>query len=272
MTPITRTLRTGAVTATAAALLVLTGTAALAGDGATAEVDVTHDCTSIDVTSTKAISNVVLAFADGDTQRFEGLGESRTGTFAGTGDDSGEVITTAWIKSGNNKSGDGPGYGERFDFDTSACEDAAPAGSDAQQSNDVDATTTSKDEAPTDDPTDDPTNDATTADADDQDPKQASDDGPAESATNEAGADDDATGATDEDTVSTDAETPATSVLGAVEQREAGTGLRSADASDVRSAETLPNTGGEPALPLAAGLAALALGGGLLRRTSRSSA
>jgi hypothetical protein len=62
------------------------------------------------------ISNVVLAFADGSTQKFEGT-FSEDETFAGTGANAGKTITTAWVKSGANLSGDGSGYGERFNSD-----------------------------------------------------------------------------------------------------------------------------------------------------------
>jgi hypothetical protein len=64
------------------------------------------------VTSTKDLSNVVLEFADGVHQKFDGL-SGYTGTFQGTGDNEGKEIVGVWIKSGCNHSGDGPGYGER---------------------------------------------------------------------------------------------------------------------------------------------------------------
>jgi len=69
---------------------------------------------SVYVTSTKDLSNVVLAFDDGVHQKFEGL-SGYSGTFEGTGANAGKEIVTAWVKSGPNASGDGPGYGERFD-------------------------------------------------------------------------------------------------------------------------------------------------------------
>jgi hypothetical protein len=68
--------------------------------------------TSVYVTSTKDLSNVVLEFADGsEPQKFEGL-SGYTGTFSGPGDNAGKEIVGVWIKSGCNKSNDGPGYGE----------------------------------------------------------------------------------------------------------------------------------------------------------------
>jgi hypothetical protein len=37
-------------------------------------------------------------------------------SFAGTGVHAGKEITTVWVKAGANFSGDGPGYGQRFDL------------------------------------------------------------------------------------------------------------------------------------------------------------
>jgi len=68
---------------------------------------------SVYVTSTKDLSNVVLEFADGMHQKFEGL-SGYTGTFQGTGEHEGKEVIGVWIKSGCNSSGDGPGYGERL--------------------------------------------------------------------------------------------------------------------------------------------------------------
>lgn len=66
---------------------------------------------SVVVESTKDLSNIVLLFADGTTQRFEDL-SGNDGEFAGTAENSGKILTGVWIKSGCNASGDGPGYGE----------------------------------------------------------------------------------------------------------------------------------------------------------------
>ena len=67
--------------------------------------------TSVYVTSTKDLSNVVLHFEDGTHQKFEGL-SGYSGTFAGTGEHAGKTVIGVWIKSGCYTSGDGPGYGE----------------------------------------------------------------------------------------------------------------------------------------------------------------
>jgi len=69
------------------------------------------DTTSVYVTSTKDLSNVVLRFEDDMHQKFEGL-SGYTGTFSGTGENAGKVVIGVWIKSGSYTSGDGPGYGE----------------------------------------------------------------------------------------------------------------------------------------------------------------
>jgi len=77
------------------------------------EVDALFDqeTNSVSVESTKDLSNIVLLFADGSTQRFEDL-SGLTDEFAGTGEHAGMLLTGIWIKSGCNSSGDGPGYGE----------------------------------------------------------------------------------------------------------------------------------------------------------------
>jgi hypothetical protein len=71
---------------------------------------------SVYVTSTKDLSNVVLQFTDGTTQKFEGLKKAYSGTFQGTGEHAGKEIETVWIKSGCNHSDEGSGYGERIDY------------------------------------------------------------------------------------------------------------------------------------------------------------
>ena len=76
-------------------------------------IDVTFREDSIYVVSDKDLSNVVLEFTDGVHQKFDGL-KGKTGTFAGTGSNYSKSISRVWVKSGNNNSGDGPGYGELF--------------------------------------------------------------------------------------------------------------------------------------------------------------
>lgn len=82
-----------------------------AGSSWPAEISATFNSdTSVTANSTKNLSNVVLLFADCSEQKFDGLtGYSQT--FAGTGSNAGKTVIGVWIKSGNNKSGDGSGYG-----------------------------------------------------------------------------------------------------------------------------------------------------------------
>jgi hypothetical protein len=82
-------------------------------EASTAEITVVFDGASVEVESSKDISNIVLEFCDGTTQRFVGL-SGLTGSFSGTGENSGKILKGVWVKSGDNKSGDGPGYGEYF--------------------------------------------------------------------------------------------------------------------------------------------------------------
>lgn len=83
-------------------------------------IEVTFKNGSIFVESTKDLSNVVLEFEDGTHYKFDDLNGGQTGTFEGVGDYEGAHIVGCWVKSGTNHSGDGPGYGERFDNPNSA--------------------------------------------------------------------------------------------------------------------------------------------------------
>jgi hypothetical protein len=95
--------------------------------GAVGKIEVAFDCFEITTVSCKDLSNVVIELADGSRQRFDGLSGQR-GVFSGTGDHAGAQIVGVWVKAGNNKSGDGPGYGERFDAPTQECPPVAPPG------------------------------------------------------------------------------------------------------------------------------------------------
>jgi len=68
------------------------------------------------VTSTKDISNVVMQFSDGSYEKIE-LESGTTGAFRGTGYNYYKRIVRVWVKSGINESGDGSGYGEKFEDD-----------------------------------------------------------------------------------------------------------------------------------------------------------
>lgn len=77
------------------------------------DIDVEFHGTFITVTCDKNLSNVVLRFTDGKTQKWDSL-TGYVGTFSGTGSNAGKQIIGAWVHSGCNASGDGPGYGEYF--------------------------------------------------------------------------------------------------------------------------------------------------------------
>lgn len=100
------------------------------------------DDSTVHVECEKELSSIVLAFADDVHEKWDDLDVDPTrvytGDFWGTVDNEGKAIVTVWVKSGTNDSGDGPGYGERFDlggvterlsFAQIACEDLL-AGSD----------------------------------------------------------------------------------------------------------------------------------------------
>jgi Flp pilus assembly protein TadG len=78
------------------------------------QLNVTWQDTQVYVDSTKNLENVVLQFTNGNKQTFSGL-TAKTGTFKGTGSNSGKQIAKAWVKSGSNLSGEGTNYGERFE-------------------------------------------------------------------------------------------------------------------------------------------------------------
>ncbi len=82
------------------------------------QITVEYRYRSVFVTSTKDLSNVVLKYSNGATQKFDGL-SGLTGLFAGTGSYANRPVYRVWVKSGANESGEGPGYGEPFDFDSS---------------------------------------------------------------------------------------------------------------------------------------------------------
>lgn len=82
------------------------------------QITVTFQSNDVYVTSTKDISNIVLEFSDGTQQRFEDMSDgTTTGTFRGSGANYNKRINKVWVKSGINDSGEGPGYGERFEDD-----------------------------------------------------------------------------------------------------------------------------------------------------------
>ncbi len=83
-----------------------------------ADITVEFRCGEVYVESSKDLSNVVVQYADGRTHKYDDLNTGKAGTF---GFDEEGTITTVWVKSGRYQSGDGPGYGVRFDL--SSCSD-----------------------------------------------------------------------------------------------------------------------------------------------------
>lgn len=82
-------------------------------------IQVTFRADDLWIESTKDLSNVVMEFSDGTREKQEGL-SGTTGAFRGSGYNYYKDIVRVWVKSGPNDSGEGPGYGERFDGDYAA--------------------------------------------------------------------------------------------------------------------------------------------------------
>jgi hypothetical protein len=87
--------------------------------GNTAPIRVIFACNQITVITCKDLSNVVIELDDGSRQRTQGLKGHQNGFVAPTG----RSIVGVWVKAGANSSGDGPGYGQRFDAPTGICTD-----------------------------------------------------------------------------------------------------------------------------------------------------
>jgi hypothetical protein len=99
-----KTLITPAAITGAMAIAAITGSAA--GASPIGNIDVDNGV----VTSSKGISNIVVQTCDGSVSKTEFRGEIHTYELS-------DDVAVVWVKAGNNKSGDGPGYGQRFDFD-----------------------------------------------------------------------------------------------------------------------------------------------------------
>lgn len=91
------------------------------GPGPVGEIRVRFACDAITVITCRDLSNVVIEYEDGTRERFEGL-TGQTGAFRGTGANAGKPIARVWIKAGGNLSGEGPGYGTRFDAPDESCD------------------------------------------------------------------------------------------------------------------------------------------------------
>ncbi|MEK6259928.1 MAG: vWA domain-containing protein [Planctomycetota bacterium] len=84
--------------------------------GTIPHIDVTYKRTSVVVVSSLLLAQVRLQFSDGNTQNVTVSGGLLTGTYAGSGGNSGKTITKCWVKSGTNGSMSSGNYGELFDF------------------------------------------------------------------------------------------------------------------------------------------------------------
>jgi len=94
--------------------------------GSDTEIEVAFFCEGVSVRSCKDLSNIVFRLESGLVFRFEDL-VGETGVFHLPAAYEGDHIQTVWVKSGPNFSGEGPGYGERFDRpDGLDCDDPEP--------------------------------------------------------------------------------------------------------------------------------------------------
>lgn len=75
--------------------------------------------TSITAYAVQDLSNVVIKFEDGTQQKFDNLSTGTSSNFAGSDENQGKTIVGAWVKAGNNASGDGPGMGQYHAVDGS---------------------------------------------------------------------------------------------------------------------------------------------------------
>lgn len=106
-----------------ASLIMSLAALAIPVSAAEADIDIQLDCESgvIEASSSKNISNIVYS-VDGDHSKIEFDDPGPYSYTLGL-----DGVSTVWVKSGSNESGDGPGYGERFDIASDAC---APVDSD----------------------------------------------------------------------------------------------------------------------------------------------
>lgn len=84
-------------------------------------------CTCVEVTACKNLSNVVIRMANGVDKKFDNLNVGKTGNFCSP---SGSPIVKVWVKAGCFQSGDGPGYGRKFDNPVSCAGPCAGQGGD----------------------------------------------------------------------------------------------------------------------------------------------
>lgn len=70
-------------------------------------------CDSVSVVSCRGLNNVVLGYDDCTTHRITGLGSATSASFVPHVP--GKQIVAVWVRSGCNLSGEGPGFGLRYD-------------------------------------------------------------------------------------------------------------------------------------------------------------
>lgn len=114
--------RRGVAVLLAVTVTTLLGVAPAAAIPAEISVEVDCDTSTIVVTSTRDLSNIVFV-VDGEESKIE-FEEDQPTLYVLELDG----ISTVWVKSGNNGSGDGAGFGERFDIPSDGC---APPNADA---------------------------------------------------------------------------------------------------------------------------------------------
>lgn len=117
----------------------------------------------------KDISNVVVSDCEGNHHKHDNLDGTTWAEGNGDPDGTHEAVTV-WVKSGNNHSGDGPGYGERFDNhwkDVTVCdkpEEPTPSPTPTETEPSVEPTPSTSTPGPTgsDEPKPEPRRDAPT--------------------------------------------------------------------------------------------------------------
>jgi len=92
--------------------------------GSSGPISVRFECDEVHIVSCKELSNMVIEFGDGEHRKYDDL-DGHCATL-GVGE---REIAGVWVKAGNNKSGDGPGYGERFHSDAE-CDGTGGTGGD----------------------------------------------------------------------------------------------------------------------------------------------
>ncbi len=91
--------------------------------GSYPHIDVTYKRTSVSIVSTSSLKKVTLRMSGNRTQTFSNL-SGTTGTFQGTGSNSGREIQSVSVESGGNANRSGDGLGERFNINSTTIKSA----------------------------------------------------------------------------------------------------------------------------------------------------